>query len=465
MALSVTGIRAKGLQKEKTGWAIRGWFLGAILIRLLLIPISHHWDIQTWYSMFADFNFGRSPYDTMQTLSFETRLEYGYLYYEYFAYPPGLIYIYWPIAKLYALLDPNLNYSLGAPFSLVAPTTTWYFNYFFKIPVMLADLGIIVLLWKMGGSDIAKRYALNPYILVVMIWMFDPMMVFSLLWTVYSLERKKPYQAALALALGTVIKYVPLFILPAILLYLVRQKFTVFQLLKFCMVFGVVCAGLIIPFAKGTAFTFEFQTARVGGGLTWQHLFIFLNAWFPAVLNDFKATYISATVGAFILPVGMLIVYAYTYRRNLTINSTVLVTVLGYLAFTKIVNEVYASAVIPFILLELQRNPHPVKERYYKVFWSIPLAWIILNVPLFQFFVNPLANMDQLNYLNVRSITLLFDFKFKALVFAVVGTFFTLLCLYAIPRFSVSLNDDKKLAASSESTHANVTQLEEMSSV
>jgi hypothetical protein len=435
---------AKSKSKLALEWAAWGWLLGPILLRLLIMPLNHAWDVQTWYDFFADFKFNRTPYETMRTLTFESSLNPAQLnYYEYYAYPPGLIYIYWPLAKFYSLLDPNLNYHVSAPLTIAFFPVPMLFNYFFKIPIMLADVGIIVLLQKIAGREIAKRYAWNHYVLLVMIWMFDPMMAFCILWGVYALERDKLKQAGLAFALGTVLKYVPMFLIPAILLYLFRQKYPLPRIGMFILVYGLTCAVLVAPFLDGTLFVLGFQTSRAGDGLSWHAMFSAIRDLSDNPGIQAISTFASVFLGQLVLPIGMMLVYVYTYRRQLTLNSTVLVTMLGYIACTKIVNEVYALPLLPLILLELQRHPSKIKERYYKLCWSIPLGWAVVGVPFFIFFTMPLIGLGQIDVISTYELETVIERKDFALLFGVVGLGYTLLCLFAMSRFAVSLKAAK----------------------
>ena len=64
--------QAEQVQIEKAGsragmvWKIFG---GALLVRLLILPLNHPWDAQTWYNLLVDLNQHHSPYDTFEQLS------------------------------------------------------------------------------------------------------------------------------------------------------------------------------------------------------------------------------------------------------------------------------------------------------------------------------------------------------------------------------------------------------------
>jgi hypothetical protein len=425
------------LNRIKAAWPVVVWFSGPVLIRLAAMQLNHQWDVQTWYTLFTDFRLDHSPYDTLRTLSYETRVDRSGMFYEYYAYPPGLIYLYWPLAKLYALFDSaGATYHLGQQGLPAVIPIPWFFNYFFKMPLLLADIGIAALLWKMVGRNTARRYVWNIYPIMALAWQFDTLVALTILWSVYALERRRIYQAAIALALGAVIKFVPFFLVPAVLLYMLRCGYSLRQIMAFGLVFGGVCAAPVLPYLDGTLFALDFQASRIGGGLSWHSFFVFIPLW-TDWLGYIEAANLSAAIGALVLPLGLMWVYAYTYRRNLTINSTLLVTLLGYLAFTKIVNEVYLLDVLPLMLLELARHPSRAKEWYYRLFWSVPVAIAIIRAPLPYFLNSALAGLGKLNQESLLDLPYWQDTKSLSLLLFVVGTFFTILLCTAIPRFAI----------------------------
>jgi hypothetical protein len=429
-------VKSFARQKPTKLLAVLAWLVTPALLRLLFMPLNHPWDIQTWYAIFADFKYDQSPYATMQRLSFEARAEMISPYYEYYAYPPGLIYLYYPIAKLYALFDPNLSYFIGRADSLFTFPVPLHFNYFFKVPIMLADLGIALLLWKMGGKSVAHRYAYSLYTIMIIVWMFDPLMVLCILGGLYALERGKLGQAAVALAIGTIIKFVPIIFIPALVLYFLRQNYSLAQIGRFCAIYTIISLILVAPFLEGMLFVLEFHSARLGRGMTWYIIFSFLPSWTPDLPSGLASAIISAGVGAIILPLGLLIIYLYAHRQNLTLRTSLIVTLLGYLACTKIVNEVYVLPLIPLILLELYENPSRLKEFYFKLFWAIPITWAIVSMPLFSFLLSPVASSGQLNVVVNLEWLILTDKRPMSLLLIIMGCGFNLLCITAIPVFA-----------------------------
>jgi len=429
--------------RSKSGRLLFSLLLAPALFRLLFIPFSHPWDIQTHYALFAAIKFDQSPYVLTQVLSMEARTERVLLYHEYFQYPPGLIYLYWPIAKLYSYLnlDPSLNYHFARQSSVPAIPAPWFFAYFFKLPLLVADMGIVILLWKMGGRQVALRYAWNIYPIMVLFWMFEAYGSFCLLLGIYWLNNKKNNQAAIILAIGTAIKYLPAIVLPAILLYMLRERYSLSSIFRFMLLFGLVTAGLCVgpwplvgsDFLQGNLFSLEWQSWRSGAGLNLHYVFRLLNEWLPEAFSGlYRKSYLfSAALGNLIFPIGMLFTYAYTYRKKLDLNRTVLVTLLGYIAFNKVVNEYYILPMIPFMLLELGHYPTLAKERFYQLLWSLPVAVALITLPIFHVSLSLLAGLGQINLPAVTGILSTYGqtLSYSSLIMTPLCLLYTGLCL------------------------------------
>src|SRR5215475_7941672 len=85
------------------------WLVGALALawRLALLPIGHPWDMTTGYNMLLDIGRGHSPYETFRYLTNVAQSAGWGPAYEYYAYPPAPLYVYYPLAKLFLLLHPN----------------------------------------------------------------------------------------------------------------------------------------------------------------------------------------------------------------------------------------------------------------------------------------------------------------------------------------------------------------------
>jgi hypothetical protein len=415
--------------KPKEGGRVWWIFGGALVLRLVLVPFNHPWDGQTWYNLLVDLSQNHSPYDTFRQLSLFARSAKINPYYEYFAYPPGLIYLYYPIARLYALFDPNLTYHFSSPGTLPAFPVPLAASLFFKLPVILGDLATGWLLKRMAGLKVAALYLYNPYVIFMSAWMFDSLMVLCLLLGLYWLEKGKLERVAIVLALGTLIKFVPVFIIPAFLVFLLTRNYRAAQILRFSLIYTLAVVLPCLPFYDGLLFVLGFQAQRVGGGLSWQAIWYFLGSWFP---GNYWADYIfsfSGAVGALLLIAGTLLTCALVYRFRPAALGMFIAALAGYLAFTKVVNEVYVLPLVPLVLLQLARQSSPGWERCYKLLWSIPLAFALVNVPFFHFELNFLSNLAQADNLAANRLYSLLPRRELSVTLLLTALGFTALCV------------------------------------
>ena len=102
--------------------------------------------------------------------------------YEYYAYPPAPLYIYWPLAHLYAWLHPTATYFIPVSGTFAVPNLTPDFFFLLKLPIWIADFLVAALLARMSGTIRGWRdYLLNPYVLLVSAaWTFDAIMLLGL---------------------------------------------------------------------------------------------------------------------------------------------------------------------------------------------------------------------------------------------------------------------------------------------
>lgn len=426
-------VQTKPIKIEKPGlqpwpfWKVLG---GALLVRLLITPLNHPWDTQTWYNLLVDLNQHHSPYATFEQLSLFARSAKINPYYEYFAYPPGLIYLYYPVARLYALFDPYLTYHFSSPGTFPSFPVPFLATLFFKLPVIAADLATGWLLQKMAGRRIALVYLFNPYVIFMSGWMFDSLMVLGIVAALYWLEEGKLEQSAVALAAGTLLKFVPLFIIPALCVYLFTNSGYSYKRIFRSGLIYLFAVGLpCLPFAEGLSFVLGFHGQRVGGGLNGQSIWYFLASWFPTQRWDDYIFSFSGALGLLVLIGGILLTCALVYRYRPSALATFCAALAGYLAFTKIVNEVYALPLVPLLLLLVARTGSKGLERCYKLLWSIPLTFAMINVPFFHFELNFLTQLDLTNDQKAIQISTFQPRPELSLFLLIAGLFFSGLCL------------------------------------
>jgi hypothetical protein len=362
------------------------WIIGgtALALRLLLLPLGHPWDITTMYNMFVDLGHTHSPYATFRYLTDVARAAMWRQYYEYYTYPPAPIYLYFPLAKVFLWLHPHADYFFPVPGRFAMPSLSWDFYALYKAPIWLADFGIAAALARMTGTIRSWRgYLLNPYVLLISgAWTFDAVMVFALVLGVYWLQRSRLGWAGVSLAVGTMVKFVPAFIVPTCALYLIKRRRTPREVALFLASYMAACLAMAAPFVRGLLDAVGFQSARNGGGMNFQVLWT-LWRLFPGQ-NTAPTLYALAAFGTLTLVIALLLAYWYTYMAEMSLNRMVLVTLLAYLLGTKLVNEQYVLAIVPFTLIEALRMGG-VWRRYHAAVWITALAFAIMHVPIDHF--------------------------------------------------------------------------------
>ena len=372
-----------GARRRRLLWTVG---LLALALRLVLLPIGHWWDLTVDYNVFIDLAHNHSPYDTMQYLSHIARAAGWDNNYEYYAYPPVPLYIYYPLAKLFALLHPSATYFIPVSGTFAMPNLPWDFYFWLKLPIWIADFLLAAALARMSGTIRGFRdYLLNPYVLLVSgAWTFDAVMVLGLVLGVYFLQRRRFVSSGLSLAFGTMVKFIPAIAVPTMVLYLLKKKRPLREIAFFVAAYGIGCIVLLGPFAQGVLYVLGFHSNRVGGGMNWQ-MFWRLGLFFPpgARLNP-----MSLAIGAFGTPtliVALLLAYWYGFTsESMRLNRMILVTLLAFMIGSKLVNEQYALVIFPFAFLEA-RQVGGAWRWFYRLLWIVPLAFAIVRVPLDRF--------------------------------------------------------------------------------
>ena len=371
-----------GARRKRLLWTIA---LLALVIRVLLLPIGHWWDLTVDYNVFIDLIQGHSPYDTMVYLSHIAKAAGWDTHYEYYAYPPVPLYFYWPLAKIYGLLHPGATYFIPMSGSFAMPTLTLDFFFLLKLPMWIADFMIAALLARMSGTIRGFRdYLLNPYVLLIAAaWTFDNVMLLGLVAGAYYLQRGKFTRSGIAMAFGTMVKFIPAIVVPTYVLYMIKKQRPLREIVTFVAAYGVACLVFLGPNLKGLLYVVSFHSGRVGGGMNWQ-MFWRLWTFFPRGTN---LDPMSLAIGAFgtpMLVIALLLAYWYVYISDMRLNRMIIVTLLAFFVGSKLVNEQYALVVLPFAFLEA-RQVGGAWRWLYRLLWVVPLAFAIMRVPVDRF--------------------------------------------------------------------------------
>jgi hypothetical protein len=380
----------------------------AIGARLLLLPLSHTWDGQTWVNVFAELAATGSPLDgvarpyaTMRELSLLTQAAGHHTdFYEYWAYPPLMLYVYWPLAHLYTSLGASLQPTFVVQPAMVAPSIPLPLLALIRLPNLLAELGSFYIMRALGVSVAGLRwYAFNPFVLLVGVWTFDPVMVAFLLLGLLLAVQQRWVLAGAALALGGATKFVPLAVLPALVVAILYRQRTwqrgIARVLVSLTACCAVLAVLIAPVADDFVYVLRFHAQRFGTGLTveqiwatWAQQFAMLD-WQPG-----WQLYASVQTGALLLPLALLGACVVMLRARLPIETAFLVLVLAFLAGAKVVNEAYVLVAVALATVELARRPSPGMANCRTLLWLVAFVYAALNTPAWAFLLSAIQQVQ-----------------------------------------------------------------------
>ncbi|HEX8996276.1 MAG TPA: glycosyltransferase family 87 protein [Ktedonobacterales bacterium] len=372
-----------GPRRRTLIWTIA---LLALALRLLLLPFGHWWDLTVDYNVFIDLAHNHSPYDTFVMLSHIARSAQWDTVYEYFAYPPVSLYIYWPLAHLFALLHPTAHYVIIVSSSPATPILPLSFYVLFKLPIWVADFAIATLMMRMSGTARGFRdYLLNPYVLLISgAWTFDAIMVLGMVAAVYLVARGRVGWAGVALAFGTMVKFIPVLLAPTIVLYLIKKQRPFREIALFTGAFVGACIVLVGPFWQGLAAVTAFHASRPGGGMTWMGVFSH-SLLSSTTLNLGPTLMAFSAFGTPTLIIALLLGYWWIFIKDMSLTHMALLTLCAFFVGSKLINEQYALSAIPFLWLVSHRAKGAWRWLY-RLFWVIPLTFAIMHVPIDHFF-------------------------------------------------------------------------------
>jgi len=274
---------------------------------------------------------------------------------------------------------------------------------FFKLPNILADIGIGYLLIELAQDTRYKKailflWILNPYtIQISSIWgMFDPLCTFLTLYSVYFLWKKNFLLSAVFLSLGIATKMYPMFFLIPILIYVYKDQGLrkSFEYLTTSLFVGllVFCGFLLLP--GGLEFVYHLFIFKASpdwygrnliSGLTWTQL-LTLYQWeknqpvFPLIF----------------IPLFLGLNYIFWRGKNdfdSLVTCLVSVLLLTYLSYT-VVNPQYIFWALPFMLYLVIKGRF--SRKLYTIFSSIPLIYMYgRHSPLY--FVSPAVIWEEWN--------------------------------------------------------------------
>jgi hypothetical protein len=387
---------------------LAGILVVGIAVRLILMPISAHpFDMYVWYTL-AQNILHTGP---LTTVGFPP------LWYHYmmtpiaYAYsdlsqilPTGTI----ALSTLSADLNFYPNYSVTAVPGLL-------FNFVVKVPFLISDVLLALLLYKLVGEATGKTHLgmaaaalwfLNPFVIWISAgWgMWDTLPALFSLATLFFLHKQRWGLAAVSLSLAVALKLYPALFLVPIAIYLYKAVPETERWMRIRSFFGVFLAAsllLFLPYlGAASSFLSDFFMLSGGGaacsvtplgpysfGLTYWSL-----SWGLLGASTHAASLVS-TVSLILLVTSMLLVYWHANKTQFTqpllsLSLVLFFCVAAFFLSYRIVSEQWIVWILPFLIVLCTLGR--VKSVFYWGLSALALGYALLNCPL-PFFFLPLS--------------------------------------------------------------------------
>ena len=313
------------------------------------------------------------------------------------------------------------SYPIYLLVSLVNPSEL-FLNLLVKLPIIFGDLIVAVLLYKTTKSKLALAlWFLNPYVIWVssVHGMFDVLpSLFSLL-AMYFLAKKQYLTSAASLAVGIGYKVFPVFVLPLLLLFSVRnfgRKFSVKYFLVFLTASLLVFAIFFLPqnfkyFYEGLIDLPSRNMSYMGSSISYIE-FLTLNLGF---VGNYNFLYIF--VPLYIVLILFSVKYVTDFDR---LNEAVIITLLLLFVTYNTMHPQFLVWAIPFLLIEYVRKKRPSfiimgGMLFWMMLWIFSWNMDMWVVGPLQVFV-PAPTHGQINWLILVS-----SMNFSAFTFACIA--------------------------------------------
>jgi hypothetical protein len=229
-----------------------------------------------------------------------------------------------------------------------------------KLPVLLADLGLVALLLPMGrgrglGALPAWLYALHPVSILVTGFhgQFDAAALLCVLLAIFWLEAGRLDRSALALAGATALKSFPVLLLPFFLLALTGGR----ARLRFLALATLPVAALLVPFALADAPALRRELLGYGGvaDFGWIGCVRAVDWLRSGVLARSEAPHwprlVPLAKAGFLAAFALLLALVGARRLRLSLDAAALAVFLAFLTFYGAVSAQYLLWVVPFGVL------------------------------------------------------------------------------------------------------------------
>ena len=346
----------------------------AAAVRLVLAPFfMHAGDVDTIYESVIMTLKGMNLYEFVYARTMHMQELTGLpVFFEGYAYHPILIYFFVPFYSIFTLVAGTDRVIINGHYPsvplLIYPWTPLLLL-MLKMPIILADLGIVYLLAR---RDIKKAsiYAFCPYVLFIsVVWgMFDALVGLFLLAS-YLISSRNSFLSGLFYGLS-LLKLYTVVLLP---MYVVRLFGRWKDFISFTSGVAVtlvpVLYYLIVSRDAIWNVLVTFPGTRLMGGV---NLYNFI--W---IVPDLRFDLAISMIPNYLLVIAVLSVIA-IFGRKAPLLESILAVMFAYFLFGKVLNEQFLISILPLILL--------CRECDHRL-WIAPFIFIFLRSPFYYFMI------------------------------------------------------------------------------
>ena len=355
--------------KELKGLFINKIFLIGLLIRLVVMPFTGHWDIRGINYAVHNLPFKgiTNVYEVAANgpVEYFVNVNFGR---DYFIYPPLNYFtlggIQWLLKPFYGSEFVSWIEGYGNDLrQVVTHPHVWRYLFLMKLPYLVPDVAMLLLLTKFfvkatDKTKVMKYWWLNPIVIYLpYVWgQFDIIPTFFMTWGVYLGMRDRPYHAAALFGIAASYKNYPLMLLPFLAIVLGKN---LWQMVKLCL------TGLL-PFIL-TTLPF------------WGHEFFrktVLFSWQSQKMLDFLWP-ISSTEGVypFVIGFGLLLLWTlyHLQGQKKMLMSPLVIALFWYYATTNF-HQQWFMWILPMLVIYAVRD----KSLLYISLWMVALFFLRL---------------------------------------------------------------------------------------
>lgn len=382
-----------------------------LILRIIIMPISaHSFDVYVWYETSSSI-----------LVSGPLNLQgFPPLWYHYMMVPVAYTYD-WALGIFPSWLGPFPMSSLPDaldfyPAYNVQVVPGFLFNFIVKLPFLVSDLLLGVLLYKIVNTltknkGLAEKAAflwfLNPFVIWISAgWgMWDTLPAFFSIAAFYLLLKKKYEFSAICLSLGVALKIYPLFFLIPIAFYLyktidINKRRCI--LIKFFGLFSLISLLIFLPYIDQSItfignFLFPSTTILdpvvepLGFGLTYWSLFLLNRLFNFSVSVGFVSfmAFLSVALVATVLTVVYWRISKFSFNKPaFDLNMALLISLGVLFLFYRVICEQFFIWLIPMLIIICVNKK--LRDGIYWGLSIIALIYCLTNLPL-PFFFLPLA--------------------------------------------------------------------------